>query len=577
MASTVAFYSGLSGLNANARNLDVIGNNIANVNTTAFKSSKLLFSNLISLNHTLGSPPGANDGGSNPYQIGLGVGIAGTQRDTTGGSISSTGDGRDLAIEDEGYFVVQRGDSTYYTRAGSFRLNANNELTNISGDRLQGFGVDDDFNILPGELTNLTVALGSQTIAEATSEVRFKGNLNADGDLPTQGTTITLNALGLLTGPIGGPGGNLLETTSLLTDIEDPGSTGSPLFTAGQQVEISGATKGSKTIPDARFTVDAASTVADLMTFFAQALGINTSTGNNPDGSTPGVSLDPATGVLSIVGNVGSVSELEIDAADIRVLDSSGNLADLPFTPTATAEADGESSRTTFVVYDSRGTPVSVDITFVLESNSATGSTWRYFAESGDDSDTATVVGTGTLNFDVFGQPIGTTTGTISIDRDGTGAASPLAVTLDFDAGANGLTSLTDTDSNIAATFQDGSALGTLTSYGIGADGTITGTFSNGLTRTLGQVALATFNNPAGLVDAGGNLFSVGANSGEAIVAAPGELGSGRIIAGALELSNVDLSEEFINMILSSTGYSAASRVITTTDQLMQQLLVLGR
>jgi len=125
--------------------------------------------------------------------------------------------------------------------------------------------------------------------------------------------------------------------------------------------------------------------------------------------------------------------------------------------------------------------------------------------------------------------------------------------------------------------FQDGSPLGVLSSFSVGENGTITGGFTNGLTRTIGQLAIANFTNPEGLVDSGNNLFAVGPNSGTALITEPLEFGTGRIIGGALELSNVDLSQEFINMILTSTGYSAASRVVTTTNELMNQLLVLGR
>ena len=105
----------------------------------------------------------------------------------------------------------------------------------------------------------------------------------------------------------------------------------------------------------------------------------------------------------------------------------------------------------------------------------------------------------------------------------------------------------------------------------------ISGSFTNGLTRTIGQVAIAKFSNPEGLVDTGNNLFRPGPNSGSPIITEPLSFGTGRMIGGALELSNVDLSQEFINMILASTGYSAAARVITTTDELLDQLLILGR
>jgi len=126
-------------------------------------------------------------------------------------------------------------------------------------------------------------------------------------------------------------------------------------------------------------------------------------------------------------------------------------------------------------------------------------------------------------------------------------------------------------------TQQDGSATGTLNGFSIGSNGIVTGTFTNGLTQTLGQVAVAEFNNPLGLIDDGGNLFSAGANSGVPVITSPQQLGAGSIRSGALELSNVDISQEFINMIIASTGFSASSRVITTSDQLITELLNTNR
>jgi flagellar hook protein FlgE len=135
------------------------------------------------------------------------------------------------------------------------------------------------------------------------------------------------------------------------------------------------------------------------------------------------------------------------------------------------------------------------------------------------------------------------------------------------------MTSLTSRNSELVMTQQDGNAIGTLNDFSVGTDGIITGSFSNGQTRTLGQVAVANFTNAQGLTDEGGNMFTVGTNSGEPVIAPPLTLGSGGVRAGALEQSNVDMSEEFINMIIASTGFSAASRVITTSDQLITELL----
>jgi flagellar hook protein FlgE len=118
MASTNAMYTGLSGMNANARRLDVIGNNIANANTTAFKSSSMYFETQFSRTLSNGTQPSTNDGGTNPYQIGLGVKIAGTTRDFNPGSISATGNGRDMAIDGKGFFIINRGSQQLFHPRG---------------------------------------------------------------------------------------------------------------------------------------------------------------------------------------------------------------------------------------------------------------------------------------------------------------------------------------------------------------------------------------------------------------------------------------------------------------------------
>lgn len=583
MASTSALYTGLSGMNVHARRLDVIGNNIANANTTAFKSSRMMFATQFSRTFSNGSAPSGVSGGSNPGQVGLGVRIAGTQRDFTGGAISATGDQRDLAIEGRGFFVIERGGQQLYTRAGSFRQNANNDLVTIDGDRVMGYGVDSNFNILPGALRPINIPVGSLTLAEATRNVRFSGNLKADGDAATQGAQVGLGStatagFGVIpTATVPPTAPNILEPASLLSELADPSSPAAPMFTVGQRISLNGAEKGNRPVPEASLTIGATTTVQDLMTFLTQALGLNSSTGANPNGPTPGVTLDTLTGRLTITGNTGSVNNLAIDSTDLQLLDSAGVSLGNPFNANRTAEATGESTRTTFIVYDSLGSPISADMTMVLESKGPTGTTWRYYVDSEDDSDASPNVATGTVSFDANGQlstsgPIG-----VSIDRAGTGAATPLAFDIEFSEGADNVTSLSSSSSAIAATYQDGSPIGTLSNFGIGSDGVIIGSFTNGIIRTLGQVAVATFANQEGLIDDGANNFRIGPNSGNALIASAGTFGTGQVVGGALELSNVDLGQEFINMILTSTGYSASSRVIRTADELLQQLMVLGR
>jgi flagellar hook protein FlgE len=201
---------------------------------------------------------------------------------------------------------------------------------------------------------------------------------------------------------------------------------------------------------------------------------------------------------------------------------------------------------------------------------------WRYSIASPAATGTPASLASGTISFDTAGRAIGAAPVTVTVPRVGTGASTPLTFDLSFADGAGGLSALTDEPSTVFARG-DGSSFGVLVGFGVDRDGVIVGSFDNGEQRALGQVVLASFANEEGLVDEGSNLFRVGPASGAAAVTTPGLAGTGRVLGGALELSNVDLGQEFIKMIMTSTGYTASSRVIRTTDELMQQLLVLGR
>jgi len=272
-----------------------------------------------------------------------------------------------------------------------------------------------------------------------------------------------------------------------------------------------------------------------------------------------------------------SANDLILDSSSLSVTTGSGTTS--PFSWTKTSSSDGESVATSSnKIYDSLGTPVTLNLVASLVSKSSTGSVWRYFASSPDGTGTGaatqTAVGTGLLTFDTAGRLVSTTNPTVTIDRSNTGANPNLTFNVDF-ANVSGLAD--SSGSSLAVGDTDGSDKGVLTNYSIGEDGKINGTFSNGLNRTLGQVALATFTNNQGLVDKGGNLFQEGPNSGNAVVSAPGAFTAGRISSGTLELSNVDLSSEFVQLISASTGFSASSRVITTSNQLLQELLSAAR
>lgn len=567
MALTSALFTGLSGLDVNQTWMQVVGNNIANVNTTAFKSSRALFKPQFYVTDSAGSPPSGDFGGSNPSQLGLGATVASVQKNYSQGGITPTGQPTDMAIDGDGFFIVQ--DSSQgqeFTRDGSFNLNGNQQLVTGSGALVQGYPVNDKGVVVPGQLTGITIPLGSATIAKATQNVQLVGNLAADG-APASGASITDSQDLTISAAAGGgtPAG-----TTLLTDLVSA-SSGNPVFTAGQTLNLS-AQRAGNDIPSETFTVSATSTLSDLQNFFNGTLGIDTTapgTGAQLVAGTAPNSVD-----FQITGNSGTANALSVPTGGF--VDSAGNTP-LTFTPNPAGVPTGESTHTSLTVYDSLGVPVNIDLTTVLQSKTNTGTTWQFYATSADNIDPAnpgaTLLGTGTLSFDTNGTLLGATNNTITVHRTGTGAQPTLPITLNF----NGMSALAQDAAHQGSTMemssQDGIQLGTLASFSVGADGTIMGSYDNGQTRALGQLALATFNNPQGLNDQGGNMFTAGADSGVPIITTPETLGAGAIRSAALEGSNVDLSAEFTNLIQASTGYSASSRVISASDQLITELL----
>lgn len=267
-------------------------------------------------------------------------------------------------------------------------------------------------------------------------------------------------------------------------------------------------------------------------------------------------------------------------------------LADsIPPIPTTTVVMEGnldsrtangaEGRITEITVTDSLGTNHKISLSFSKTSTVATPgpppaveSTWGVTATVVQNPPPATppTAGTATLNFDANGKlipPGGTLAGTLTLTN---GAASPQTFTIDMSA----LTQY-GSESNALMRSQDGSPVGVLTSYAIGQRGEVEGVFSNGRTKILGQIATSIFANPAGLVKMGGNLYRSSANSGDPQVNKPGTGGNGGLQPGALEMSNVDLGKEFTNMIVTQRGFQANSRIISTTDQMLEELVNLKR
>jgi len=228
------------------------------------------------------------------------------------------------------------------------------------------------------------------------------------------------------------------------------------------------------------------------------------------------------------------------------------------------SQAVGYKYPVTLGVYDSLGDLHSVTVEFELADKST--NTWNWTA-SGTD-----VTGSGTVTFDHDGQSQ-TPSGTIHIAASNSGGAADFDVTLDMSR----LTQLAS-NTDLSMTYQDGLAAGSFSSFFVTPQtGEVYGVYSNGMQRLIGQLALASFVNPSGLERVGNNMFMVGSNSGDAAVGAAGTGARGTLAAGYLEGSNVDLGQEFTNMIIAQRGFQASSRVITTSDEMLLELVNLKR
>ncbi len=238
------------------------------------------------------------------------------------------------------------------------------------------------------------------------------------------------------------------------------------------------------------------------------------------------------------------------------------------------SQPDGTTHTATFTVNDSLGVAHTLTITFTKDFAGGAGN-WDWTVTESDPNITALGGATGTIDFDPAGAIASGATAALSITYAASaGVTSPQSVTLDFGSATNTspLTGFAGA-STVALSSQDGYGAGTLRSFGIGSDGSVIGTYTNGRIQTIAQLQLANFANPAGLLREGQNLFRESQNSGPAQVGAPGAGGRGTLIAGALEGSNVDLAREFTEMIKHQRGFEVSARIIQTGDQILQTVV----
>jgi len=520
-----SFFSGISGLLTNSQSINVVGNNIANVNTVGYKASRATFQDVLYQSIT---------GASGTSQVGRGTTLSSVDTLFSQGSFESTSEATDLAIGGSGYFIVKSpdDDTKYYTRAGQFRFDKEGYMVNPGGFILQGreidratktpVGVSKDIIISPEpsepkKTEKIGMAVNLQSNAE------WKGNI---GSLSGSGPILTVSASSgkyIRTGEYTAK----VEGTTLTLTFKEKGPDGED---TGYENSWTGTIEAGKTYTDWKGT----------------GLDITTKS-----------SISDGTQIFTVTG------------FKYTYEDATSN-------PTTTSNYSSS-----ITVYDSLGQSHVVNVYFRKAYEESGNSIWHWHAviEAADSATGEdTLAGWGELVFNnkgtlmTGGNPV-----TVYFDfSQGAELNQPIALIFGRESGGGA-----STQYPIASTTnfqaQDGYPPGVLQNVTVSQEGVISGHYSNGQIIDLYQITLANFNNPQGLQREGGNLFRETIESGPAYTNAPGSGGLGKINPNSLEQSNVDLATEFVKMIIAQRGFQANARVITSTDEILQELMNLKR
>ncbi|HOM65068.1 MAG TPA: flagellar hook protein FlgE [Ignavibacteriales bacterium] len=558
MALLNSMLSGVSGLKNHQIMMDIVGNNISNVNTVGYKQSRVTFAESLSQVIRSGKQPNQYSGGQNSFQVGFGTKLNSIDRSWQQGTFERTGIVTDLALQGNALFILKNYDKTTYTRAGSFTFDEEGNLVNPqTGGKVQGKLADAN-GVLPSgnALTDIKIDLSQKIPAKATSTVNWIGNLSTNETVPKtmtrvakmfgnidQGTAVGSSVSGFSQKIYSDVGNEYtLNTTWTKTaantwtlnwvvqkaGVDVPGSSGS---IAGIQFEDNEGkwtmTKASKELFDG---------IANKIDVPAEYLNFT---------------IDPTNIQQKLLAN-------SIDSSDNIVIESEKS-----------KKITGAVS-----VYDSLGTAHTLSLTFMkIDDNK-----WHY--EASVPSDSGMLYNNyGTLEFNTDGTIKSIIPPTVQIEFDpAQGAQKNQMITLQLGSIGefNGITQ-TAAESTLTVTSQDGAAAANLLNINIDQYGVIEGVFSNGKTKSLAQIMVANFANRNGLIASGDNQFVVSANSGEPIVEALGQESGTTVQSQALEQSNVDLAEEFTRMIVAQRGFQANARVITTSDNMLQELTAIVR
>ncbi len=551
-----ALSAGISGLQAHQKMLDIAGNNLANVNTTAFKSSNITFAELLSQTVRKGSQPTNNLGGTNPQQVTSGVKISNISRNMTQGNLMQTGNPLDLAIEGEGYFVLNDGSQNVYTRAGSFSVDAANNLVDPStGYKVQRFGSTGEAEgfQMPGN-DNIKIPNDAAMPAKVTTEVTLSGNLsaNAEYDTPQKQEIVSNLAFTNSENPA------TLSTKIIELDQFDLNGVGTPTG----DITISGYDKDGNALSSGlTFSIDDTTTMQDFIDHL-----------NNNVFSNATATLD--NGQIKVEDDSGGYSKLDMN---LTYSDTSGEANATEFETPAFFEITklgGEEAKSTNItIYDSQG---GKHVMYASLVRTDTANQWDMVLQdtSGDVAsigmDNRRIEGI-TFNSDGSFDSVATDTEfSIAFGHD-PGQPQNIDINLGTPGKWDGLTQFKG-DSTAVAKDQDGYEAGKLSSISVNNEGIVIGSFSNGMKREVAAIKLSLFQNTRGLESLGGGYYIPSGNSGDPIDTKAVTGGAGIIHGGHLEKSNADVATEFVNMIEAQNGFQSNARTITVANDILREL-----
>ena len=581
MGLTSSLFSGVSGLSVLGNAMTVIGDNIANVNTVGFKSSRVNFQDILS--QTVATQSGS-------AQVGRGTALGDVTQAFGQGSFESTESPTDLAIGGDGFFVVRHpndAENDFYTRAGGFRFDKSGNFVNASGYVVKGWALER--NPLTGEVEDVgsiaDIKLANFTSPpEATDSVSVIANLDSEGGNNTTGSSTALsevwNGDTNLDTHIGDTAYEYQTTVKVYDSL---GSTHDVTIyfdkaDADQSYEYivtCNPAEDKRAIfndpaADAglgllgRGTLDfSAAGVLTNMTFerfVGTGGGLTTSNTSWPTGA-PDVTgaysgTAPGTSVTFTSASAGAIG------TDAITVNYAGGSFTIPSTYTADDYVQG---------------PDGMLFQFNVGDVVAVGNAWDVDITAGDSDDLLVTDNWADMSGHIVNQHL-----TFSADFLG---GTDMEVELNFGTGWDGTSWVPDALSTSYYSSASTTVFQTSTGYGAGdlqsisvdTDGVITGQYSNGQVTPLFRVALAKFQNVQGLFKEGGNLFRETRNSGEAITGQPGTNGLGSIAANSLEQSNVDISNEFVKMITTQRGFQANSKIVTTVDTMLSDVINMKR